>query len=49
MNDYPEPSWEGNKCNFVLQFADDLTQIIVTKCNRINDNTRAEHKENRKY
>ena len=46
MNDYPEPSWEGNKRNFVLQFADDMTQIIVTKCNRINDNTRAEHREN---
>ena len=46
MNDYPEPSWEGNKRNFVLQFADDMSQIVVTKCNKINDNSRAVHREN---
>ena len=46
MNDFPEPYWEGNKRNFVVQYADDFTQIIVTKCNKINDNTRAIHREN---
>ena len=46
MNDYPEPSWEGNKRNFVAQYADDFTQIVVTKFNKINDNARATHREN---
>ena len=46
MNDYPEPRWEGNKRNFVAQYADDMTQIIVTKCNKINDNARHEHRKN---
>ena len=45
MNDYPEPSWEGNQRNFVVQYADDFTQVIVTKFNKINDNSRAIHKE----
>ena len=46
MNDYPEPTWAGNKRNFVVQYADDFTQVIVTKCNRVNDNARAMHREN---
>ena len=29
-----------------MQYADDFTQIVVTKCNRINDTTRNEHREN---
>ena len=45
MNDYPEPTWEGRKRNFVMQYADDFTQIIVTKCARINDKARNEHRE----
>ena len=43
MNDFPEPCWEGNKRNFAVQYADDFTQIIVTKFNKINDNARAIH------
>ena len=46
MNDYPEPEFGGRKRNFVKQYADDFTQIIVTKCNRINDRARDEHREN---
>lgn len=30
----------------MAQYADDFTQIIVTKFNKINDNARATHKEN---
>ena len=46
MNDYPEPVWDGRRRNFVMQYADDFTQIIVTKCNRINNKARDEHREN---
>ena len=46
MNDFPEPDWEFNKRNFVMQYADDFTQIIVTKCNKINDFARTMHREN---
>ena len=46
MNDYPEPVWDEKKRNFVMQYADDFTQIIITKCNRINDKARNEHIEN---
>ena len=46
MNDFPAPCWEGNKRNFVFQYADDFTQIIVTKFNKINDNNRAIHRDN---
>ena len=46
MNDFPDPDWEVNKINFVKQYADDLTQIIVTKCNKINDYARNMHREN---
>ena len=45
MNELPDRSWEGNKRNFVFQYADDFTQIIVTKCNKINDRARAIHRE----
>ena len=46
MNDYPQPTWDEKRKNFVMQYADDFTQIIVTKCNRINDKTRNEHRQN---
>ena len=46
MNDYPIPTWEGSKRNFVMEYADDFTQVIVTKCTRINDRARNEHSEN---
>ena len=46
MNDYPIPTWEGSKRNFVMQYADAFTQVIVTKCTRINDRARNEHSEN---
>lgn len=46
MNDYPKPLWEGRRRNFVMQYADDFTQIIVTKCNRIDDRARKEHRDN---
>ena len=46
MNDYPVPVWDTKRRNFVMQYADDFTQIIVTKCNRINDKARKEHAEN---
>ena len=46
MNDYPKPTWEGSRRNFVMLYADDFTQIIVTKCTRINDRARNEHREN---
>lgn len=46
MNDYPMPVWDAKRRNFVMQFADDFTQIIVTKCNRINNKARIEHKAN---
>ena len=26
MNDYPEPSWEGNQRNFVVQYAYDILE-----------------------
>ena len=46
MNDYPQPTWDRRRKSFVMQYADDFTQIVVTKCNRINDTTRNEHREN---
>lgn len=46
MNDYPLPVWDERRKNFVVQYADDFTQIIVTKCNKINDRARAEHRQN---
>ena len=46
MNDYPEPVWNGRSRNFVMQYADDFTQIIVTKCNKIDDKARNEHRKN---
>ena len=46
MNDFPIPDWDGRKRNFVMQYADDFTQIIITKCNKINDYARTIHKEN---
>ena len=46
MNDYPQPVWCGRKRNFVMLYADDFTQIIVTKCNRIDEKARKEHREN---
>ena len=46
MNDFPDPDWQGNKRNFVMQYADDFTQIIVTKCNKINNHARTIHREN---
>ena len=46
MNDYPEQVWDEKKRDFVMQYADDFTQIIITKCNRINDKARNEHIEN---
>ena len=45
MNDFPEPDWGGNKRNFVKQYADDFTQVIVTKCAKINDHARSMHRE----
>ena len=46
-NDYPLPTNEGNKKNFILQFADDITQIIITKFNGvINNNKKTIHNEN---
>ena len=33
-NDYPRPERNGTKNNFILQFADDITQVIITKFNR---------------
>ena len=45
MNDFPEPDWGGNKRNFVKQYADDFTQVIVTKCARVNDHARYMHRE----
>ena len=46
MNDFPRPDWDGNKRNFVMIYADDFTQIIITKCNKINDHARNIHREN---
>ena len=46
MNDYPQPAWDEKRKNVVMQYADDFTQIIVTKCNRINDKARDEHRQN---
>ena len=46
MNDYPQPAWDEKRKNFVMQYADNFTQIIVTKCNRINDKARDEHRQN---
>ena len=46
MNDYPQPVWCGRKQNFVMQYADDFMQIIVTKSNRIDEKARNEHREN---
>ena len=34
------------KRNFVMQYADDFSQIIVTKCNKIDDKARDEHRKN---
>ena len=45
INDFPDPDWGGNKRNFVKQYADDFTQVIVTKCAKINDYARAMHRE----
>ena len=46
-NDYPLPTMEGNKKNVILQFADDITQIIITKFNgRINNNKKIIHNQN---
>ena len=28
MNDYPQPAWDERRKNFVMQYADDFTQII---------------------
>ena len=45
INDFPDPDWGGSKRNFVKQYADDFTQVIVTKCVKINDYARSLHRE----
>ena len=49
INDFPQPDWGGNKRNFVMQYADDFTQVIITKCNKVNDHSRTLHRENVKH
>ena len=41
VNDLPVPNRRGNSRNYILQYADDTTQIIIT---RFNVNIRPEHK-----
>ena len=41
VNDLPIPTRRGNSKNYVLQYADDTTQVIIT---RFNVNIRPEHK-----
>ncbi|CAL4235809.1 unnamed protein product, partial [Meganyctiphanes norvegica] len=44
-NDYPEPSRNRHQKNFAMQYADDFTQIIISKFNtRITDADRDQHK-----
>lgn len=48
INDYPLPDNDGIKNNFILQFADDITQVIITKFNRgrIDMNKKRIHNQN---
>ena len=41
VNDYPPPNRQGNSKNYILQYADDTTQIIIT---RFNSEIRNRHK-----
>ena len=41
VNDLPSPTRRGNNQNYILQYADDTTQIIIT---RFNVNIRPRHK-----
>ena len=42
VNDYPPPNRNRNSNNHILQYADDTTQVIITK---FNVNVRRKHKE----
>ena len=41
-NDYPQPTFNRNSRNFVKQYADDLTQVIISKFTAQVDNARKE-------
>ncbi|CAL4068928.1 unnamed protein product, partial [Meganyctiphanes norvegica] len=46
-NDYPEPTRNNSQKNFAMQYADDFTQIIISKFNTtINQASRDQHKIN---
>ena len=46
-NDFPAPAQDERRRNFCMQYADDFTQVIITKCNtRITEERKLEHKRN---
>ncbi|CAL4072100.1 unnamed protein product, partial [Meganyctiphanes norvegica] len=46
-NDYPEPTRNNSQKNFAMQYADDFTQIIISKFNTtITQACRDQHKNN---
>ena len=46
-NDYPQPTQNNQSKNFCKQYADDFTQVIITKFDRNINNARKEiHKRN---
>ena len=46
-NDYPAPTFNGQNRNFVKQYADDLTQVVITRFNsKIDHQKREIHKNN---
>ena len=47
VNDYPLPNRQGNSKNYILQYADDTTQIIITRFNaQIRQRHKVIHNEN---
>ena len=46
-NDYPAPAFDDNRHNFCKQYADDFTQVIISKFTaNVNDARREIHRQN---